>query len=63
MSAHEVRKQIKAQFPQFQFSVKFVSFMDLARGGALFVESKAWTPEIYKALKEMFPRGSGVIVS
>lgn len=37
-----IRKKIKARFPNLKFSIRNVSFQDLARDSAYFVESKAW---------------------
>lgn len=38
----ELRKEIKKQFPDLNFKVRTISFMDLARGEKVFVESDAW---------------------
>jgi hypothetical protein len=78
-TASEVRQAIKRQWGAdipCRFSVKRVSFSDLARGSAFFVtlDWKARTGEfqpvlapefkrrIYQMFAEQFPKGSGVIV-
>ena len=53
---HKLRKAIKAQFPDLKFKIKTVSFSDLARGSAVFVESPEWgmtvgNYETYQAVK------------
>lgn len=76
-TAAAVRKTIKQQFGRdlpVSFSVRYVGFADLARGGAFFVtlnwpkpgEFPVLAPEfkqrIYQMFREVFPKGSGVIV-
>ena len=41
-TAHEVRKAVKAAFPDLTFKVKTIDFTDLARDKAVFVSSDAW---------------------
>ncbi len=58
----ELRKAIKAQFPNLKFTIKTVSFSDLARGERTFVESMEWgmtkgnheTFEAVKAIAQPF---------
>lgn len=52
----DIRRAIKAQFPDLQFKVKTVDFTDLARESKIFVESNAWgmtkgNQELYQAVK------------
>lgn len=66
--AHEVRKAIKAEFPDLKFKVKTVDFTDLARCSRLFVESDEWGmtkggPELFKKVTEICNQFSNVIVS
>lgn len=52
----ELRKAIKAQFPNLQFKIRTVDFTDLARDSKVFVESNEWgmtkgNNELYQAVK------------
>ena len=58
----KLRREIRSRFPGLRFSLKTVSFRDLARGESVFVLSKEWTPEIYWAVKEI-AKENGAIVS
>ena len=63
----ELRKAIKAQFPDLEFKVKTVDFTDLARDSKVFVESNAWgmtkgNRELYQAVKTIADK-HGAIVS
>jgi hypothetical protein len=42
MNKHELRREIGQRFPGLRFTVRTVSFQDLARGSAVFVESDEW---------------------
>jgi hypothetical protein len=52
----DLRKAIKAIYPDLQFTIKTVSFQDLARDKAIFVESTQWGAtkgnfELYQQVK------------
>lgn len=47
-----LRAEIKTKFPDLQFRVKTVSFSDLARNSAVFIESKSWG--MCKGNRELF---------
>lgn len=56
MEISELRKEIRARFPNLKFKVRTVSFTNLARDGKVFVESSEWgmtkgNHEIYQAVK------------
>jgi len=65
-SARTVRAFIASRFPELEFKVRTISFVDLARGDAVFVESEAWRKnggdyllyvKVKKAVKDEFPHG------
>ena len=62
----DLRKAIKAQFPDLQFKIRTVSFSDLARGDKVFVESSAWgmckgNHELYQAVKAIATQYSAIV--
>ncbi len=57
-----LRKEIKAQYPNLQFKLKTVSFMDLAGGGAVFVECNNYgNPETYQAVKAIAKKYNALV--
>ena len=62
----ELRNAIKAQYPDLEFKVKTVDFIDLARGSKVFVESSAWgmtkdNHELYQAVKAIADRYNAIV--
>jgi len=54
----ELRKAIKAKYPELKFKIRTVDFTDLARDSKVFVESDAWgmtkpNVELYEGVKEI----------
>jgi hypothetical protein len=57
-----LRKEIKAQFPNLQFKLKTVSFMDLARDSKVFVECNDYgNPETYQAVKAIAKKHNALV--
>lgn len=62
----ELRKAIKAQFPDLQFKVRTVDFTDLARDSKVFVESNEWgmtkgNNELYQAVKAIADKFNAIV--
>ena len=62
-----LRKAIKAEYPDLQFKIKTIDFSDLARCSAVYVESSAWGAtkggqEIYQKIKSI-AKQYGALVS
>ena len=62
----DLRKVIKAQFPNLQFKVKTVDFTDLARDSKVFVESSEWgmtkgNNELYQAVKAIADKFNAIV--
>ena len=62
----ELRKAIKAQFPDLDFKVKTIDFTDLARDSKVFVESNAWgmtkgNSDLYKAVKAIADKYNAIV--
>ena len=67
MTAQDVRKIIKKEFPDLKFTVKKVSFEDLARCSCFVVTSPEWGtccggPERYQKVVELFKDTKEIIV-
>jgi len=63
----DLRKAIKTQFPNLKFTIKLVSFVDLARDSRLFVTSNDWgmtkgNHDLYQAVN-LIAKDYGAIVS
>jgi hypothetical protein len=62
----DLRKAIKAQFPDLQFTIKTVSFSDLARADRVFVKSNAWgmcigNQELYHAVEAIAKQYNAIV--
>jgi len=65
-TVYQIRKAIKAQFPNLKFKVRTVDFTDLARDSKIFIESDAWgmikgNNELYEQVKAIAKQYDAIV--
>jgi hypothetical protein len=63
---NELRKAIKAQYPDLKFKIRTIDFTDLARDSKVFVESEEWGMTVgnqitFRGVQEIAERYNAIV--